>query len=167
VRHCLPWLGIVLVLGACDLKPAPKKQPQPAVATTATAPAPGAAAPAPPLPPAAPPPGAPTPGQAPASPAVVTPAVPAGDLELAQGCMQVAVRVANLIVSTAPDAVLKAQYEQERANMVRAVAEGCTRSKWEPDLRQCFLAASTREQLDACNARAPGSPDRPSRSVPR
>src|SRR5262245_6433696 len=40
MRPRLPWLGIVLVIGACDLKPAPKKQPEP--------PAAAAAAPAPP-----------------------------------------------------------------------------------------------------------------------
>ncbi len=150
------------MIGACDLKPAPKKKPQTATAA-APAPAPGTA-PGTPTPaavptprPAAPaaPAAAPTP---PVAPPVVTPAVPTGDLELAQGCMQVAVRVANLIVSTAADAVLKAQYEQERANMVRAVAEACTRSKWDAALRQCFLTASTRAQLDACNARAPGQP---------
>jgi hypothetical protein len=84
-------------------------------------------------------------------------------LELAQGCMQAAVRVANIVVSSAPDAARKAQYEQERANMVRAVAQACTRNKWDGDLRQCFLAASTQAQLDACAARAPGSPE----SLPR
>lgn len=166
MRSCLPWLGIVLVIGACDLKPAPKKKPQTA---TVTAAAPGttpgtapAAVPTPPPTVPTPPTGAPAAATPPAAPPAVTPAVPTGDLELAQGCMQVAVRVANLIVSTATDAVLKAQYQQERANMVRAVAEACTRSKWDASVRQCFLTASTRAQLDACNARAPGSPASPS-----
>jgi len=78
--------------------------------------------------------------------------------------MAVAVRVANVVVASATDAVLKAQYEQDRANTVRSTAEACMRGKWDAGLRQCFLAASTRPQLDACSASAPGpATSRPSR----
>lgn len=135
VRHRLPWLGIVLgivlVIGACDLKPAPKKKAVPAAAA-APAPAPGA------------------PGGAPE--------------DLGQACMQIGVRVADVLVASAADAVLKAQYEQERANTVRSTAEACMRGKWDAELRRCFLAAATQPQIDACNARAPGpATSRPTR----
>ena len=78
--------------------------------------------------------------------------------------MAVAVRVANVVVASATDAVLKAQYEQARADTVRSTAEACMRGKWDDSLRQCFLTASTQAQLDACSARAPGpATSRPTR----
>jgi hypothetical protein len=137
VRHRLPWLVLVLVIGACDLKPAPRKKVDPAAAAAAPVPAPGAQAP-----------GAQAPGaqalgaQAPEDPA--------------QACMQVGVRVADVLVASAADAVLRAQFEQERANTVRSTAEAGMRGEWDAALRQCFLTAATQPQLDACKARAPG-----------
>lgn len=122
MRQRLLWLGIVLVIGACDLKPAPKKQP-------AAAP-PVAAAPAP----------------APAA---------AGD-DLGKACMDVGVRIAEVLIASATEPTLKAQYEQARADIVRSSSEACVRGKWDAELRRCFLTASTQPQLDACNARAPG-----------
>jgi hypothetical protein len=138
VRHRLPWLGIVLVIGACDLKPAPKKKAEPAAA----------AAPAVPSPSPAP---APAPAQAESE-------------DLARACMQIGVKVADVLISSAADAVLKAQYEQARADTVRSTAEACMRGKWDVSLRRCFLAATTQPEVDACNARAPGPPtNRPTR----
>jgi hypothetical protein len=69
--------------------------------------------------------------------------------------MEIGVRVANIVVANAADAVLKAQLEGERGNTVRSVAEACMRGKWDAGLRRCFLTATTQPQLDACNARAP------------
>jgi hypothetical protein len=71
--------------------------------------------------------------------------------------MQVAVRVANLVVASATDALLRAQYEQARSDTVRATAEACVKNRWDADLRRCFLTASTQPELDACKARAPGT----------
>jgi len=137
VRHL--WLGIVLVIGACDHKPAPKQQqaaaaPTPAPASaTVTAPAP---APAP----------APTP----------TPTPAPGD-DSAQACMEIGVRAANILVANAPDAQAKAQFEQARTDIVRATAQSCMKNKWDAELRQCFLSAASQAQFDACSARAPGA----------
>ena len=65
-------------------------------------------------------------------------------------------RVASIIAASAADAVLKAQYEQARADTVRSTAEACMRGKWDAEVRQCFLTASTLPAIDACKTRAPG-----------
>jgi hypothetical protein len=109
-----------------------------------------------PAPPA--PPGTPgTPG---------TPPGPAGsDAEdLAQACMRIGIKVADVLIASAADAVLKAQYEQARSDTIRSTAEACMRGKWDAALRGCFLAATSQPQIDACNARAPGpAANRPTR----
>lgn len=141
MRHRLLWVGILFVIGACELRPAPKQDRGAAKAADATQPG-GAAA----LPPAAAP--APTP--------------PAGggaqqlDDELGRACMEIGVRIAEVLVSTAGDDQLRARYEQERSTVVRATAEACMRGRWDATLRGCFLAAKNAADLDACNARAPG-----------
>jgi hypothetical protein len=122
----LPWLGVVLALAACDLKPSPRKQP-----AAATAPA--------------------------AAPAAPAPAATTTDPDdLTQACRQIGIQVANVMVASATDAVAKAQYEQARADTVRATAEACMRARWDAPIRQCFLSASTQSELAACSARAPG-----------
>lgn len=166
MRHRLSWLGIVVLisLGACEHKPAPRQKAAAPAAAAAKAPTaagggvnPGAKAA----------PGAANAATAGANPAAagVNPApagapgaagAEAGGENVAQSCMQVGVRVADLIVASAGDAVMKAQLEQARADTVRSTAEACMRGKWDAGLRQCFLAASTRAELDACSARAPG-----------
>jgi hypothetical protein len=134
VRHRLPWLSLVLVIGACELKPAPKQQPAPSPGS-ATAPAP-----------------APSAGTAPAPAAGATPE------DLGQACMQIGVRVAGVMIASATDAVMKSQLEQARADTVRSTAESCVRGKWDEGVRRCFLTASNQAELTACSARAPGPP---------
>jgi hypothetical protein len=140
VRHRITWLviPIALAIGACDLKPAPKKKPQAA---------PAAAAAAPGVPPA--------PG--PAAITAVAPASADADVR-AQACLEVGVRVADIMIASATDAVLKAQYEQARSDTVRATATSCTTGQWDAALRQCFLSARTQPEVDACKGRvrAPG-----------
>jgi len=94
---------------------------------------------------------------------VPAPAAAAADTDnLAQACMQIGVRVANITVTSAPDAVARSQFEQARADSVRSIAEACMRGKWDPGLRRCFLTASTQPEIDACDARAPaGAAARP------
>ena len=78
--------------------------------------------------------------------------------------MEIGVRAANILVASAADARLKAEYEQARADTVRATAEACMRGQWDADLRRCFLSATTQPAFDACRARAPGpAPSRPTR----
>jgi len=124
---------VVLAIGACDLKPAPKKQAQakPAAAS------PAAAA---------------TPAAVPAT--AVAPASPNADTG-AQACLEVGVRVSDIMIASATDAVLRAQYEQARSDIVRATAQSCMNGKWDAALRGCFLAAKTQPELDACKGRVP------------
>ena len=152
------------MIAACDFKPAPKTKREPAPGTASVVsptPAPAAA------PARAPTPTAPTPTPAaPAGPIPVPPAPPGvADLDdPGQACMQLAVRVANIFIASAEDASQRAQYEQARADTVRTTAQACVRNTWDKEMRRCFFAASTRAELDACNARAPGQPtSRPTR----
>lgn len=139
MRHRSSWLGVipvVLAIGACDLKPAPKKKPQAAAAAVAPVTAPAVTA--------------------------VAPARPSADAG-PQACLEVGVRVADILIASATDAVLKAQYEQARADTVRATAASCTAGQWDATLRGCFLAAKTQPEIDACKGRvrAPGTPGAP------
>jgi 3-oxoacyl-ACP reductase-like protein len=145
VRHSLLWLGIVLVIGACDHKPAPRQQQAAATRAPAPTPAPAAAAPRP----------TPAPAPAAAAPAAPKPD-PAPTDDSAQACMEIGVRAANIFIADA-DARDKAQFEQARTDIVRSTAQSCMQNKWDADLRRCFLSAATRPQFDACSARAPGA----------
>lgn len=152
VRHRITWLGVIpiaLAIGACDLKPAPKKKPQAAAAPAA----PAAAAPVVP------------PAPRPAAITAVAPASADADVR-AQACLEVGVRVADIMIASATDAVLKAQYEQARSDVVRATANSCTNGQWDAALRQCFLNARTQPEVDACKGRvgtlrAPAAPAAP------
>lgn len=155
VRHCLPWLGVglVLVLVACDHKPAPKKQPIVAKAVM-SAPAPV---------------GAPAPGTAaaPTAPAVKLTPAPAGGADgvAAEACLQIGIRIADLAIASATDA-MKAQLEQARTDIVRSSAEACTKGAWDAEVRGCFLTAKTLQDLDACKLRVPPTPPTPPAARP-
>lgn len=136
MRSCLTLL---LVLGACDLKPPPKQPPATADAIEDA----GAGA-------------------------MATPPEPAGDaggprapadamIEVTQPCLAVAVKIADVLIASMTDPAQKAALEQDRTKLVRRTAEGCTRDAWSEPARACFLKATTREQLQLCgrNLQAP------------
>jgi len=135
VRFCL---AIVLVLGsvvACDHRPAPPQQQASE-------------------PPPASPPGVPVTG-ADAGVATVADAGAAavpGDavLVVSDDCLQVAAKIAQIIIDATSDPTQKAALEQDRTKLVRRSAETCMRSSWPAGARKCFLAASTPQQLEAC-----------------
>jgi hypothetical protein len=157
----LSSLGIVLSLsigiGACEHKPAPKQKPTAAAAANVPGAAGGAApAAAPTAPTGANPAAAVQPAQPTPTIAPVPAGVEGGAENVAQTCMQIGVKIADVLVAGAGDAAMKAALEQARADTVRSTAEACMKGKWDAELRQCFLAAKTRAELDICSARAPG-----------
>ena len=132
-------LALVLLLAACEHKPAPAKQPPPA------APADAAVA------------------VADASPVAVAPDA----MDVRDDCLQLADQLATVIIEGVQDPAQKASYVQERARMVRRTAEGCTRDSWDAKRMDCYRAAKTQAEIQACSPPPPpaqprvGNPDQP------
>jgi hypothetical protein len=119
---------LLLAVAACDLKPAPREKtpvPAPQVAADAAA-----------LP------------QDPFADASLHP--PDVLMEVTQPCMDVGVRIADVMISTTIDPSQRAALEQDRVKLVRRTAETCTRDAWPDAARQCFLRATSQVQLQEC-----------------
>lgn len=129
-----------VLLAACELQPAPKKQPAPPAEVTPTAPVP------------APPPSAPADaGVAVADAAGVT-------IEASEACVTVGAHVADVFVQSATDPAQRAVYEQERTKMVKATAEACTKQRWSDAAQKCYVAATTPALIKACENKFPPAP---------
>jgi hypothetical protein len=118
----------LVLLAACDLKPAPKQSPPP------------------PKPPAA----VPVVFDAGAGADAL--------MEVTQPCVDVGVKVATIWIETSTSPTEKAQLEQERTKMVRRMAENCTKGSWDDAIRGCMLAATTRAALQQCQLPPPPAP---------
>jgi hypothetical protein len=73
--------------------------------------------------------------------------VPAGD----DVCLQIGVKITEIIISSTTDATQKAAYEQERTKLVKRFSESCTNENWPDAIRGCFLAAKTSTEIEACS----------------
>ncbi|MEO8702861.1 MAG: hypothetical protein ABI867_22645 [Kofleriaceae bacterium] len=83
--------------------------------------------------------------------AAVVAVVDAGaPMDLTKECTDVAVHIAEQVIRSVSDPNQKAELEQDRTKLVRRAAETCTRDKWSDAARACFLAANTKETLEAC-----------------
>jgi hypothetical protein len=137
-------LVTLILLAACELQPAPKKQ-------------------APPPPPAeAAKPVEPPPQVADAAVAIEAPAAGSGSaakVEITAPCMQVAAKLAQLFIDLQTDQGAKANAEQARGDMTRKMGEACTVQGWTEAARACFLAAKTELDIRACEKKFP--PPRP------
>jgi hypothetical protein len=135
---------LLLILGACDLQPAPKVVPAP------TAPAPGTTPPTPE--PTLGTPGAP--GALLALDAGVAP-VPVDASAVSERCVGVGTHVADVLIEEASDPSTKAAFVQDRSRTVRRTAEACTRDTWSDALMDCYLASKTQAAMQACTKPAP------------
>jgi hypothetical protein len=129
------YLVIFAFAIACDHKPAPRPEPaQPPPAPTQLADA----------------------GAAPQDP-FADASLQLARIDVSPQCMEVGVRIADVMISTTTDPSQKAALEQDRAKLVRRTAETCSRDAWSDAARTCFLRATTQEQLQECgrNLRAP------------
>ena len=127
----------LLLLAACEIQPAPKEK----------------AAPPPPPPTAqveAPKPVEPPPSAGSGS---ALPAPP--KLEVTAPCLEVGAKVASVIIDNTDDPALKSIREQERGNLTRKTAEGCTVQGWSDDARTCYLGTKTPAEIDACARKFP------------
>ena len=136
---------ILFVLAACELQPAPKVPPPAPAPTTAV--------------PATPPGDA---GVAVVADAAPAPSPPAA-AEVSNPCLETGAHVAQVLVDSAKDPAVKAQYEQARDKIVRATAEACTKQAWSEDARRCFVSAKVENDLRACEKKfpPPGPPPPP------
>lgn len=149
----------LVLLAACELQPAPKKQP-PAAATPAPAPAPAkpSAPPAPALP------GARTTADGAGAVAGAGPA--AAKPDISEPCMAVATKVAQVFIDSAKDPAQKNVYEQSRAIMTRKTGQACTAQGWSEEARTCYLAAKSPADIKACELEF-SPPPPPKRPAPR
>lgn len=135
---------LLLLLAACDIQPAPKRQPPPA----------------------------PTPApQQPEPPKFVAPSPPPSlpeqpKIETTRECIEVGKYVAEVFVASVTDPAQKSVFEQERTKIVKATAEACTTQAWSADARGCYLAAKEPADIKACESRfpAPAPKDVPEKS---
>jgi hypothetical protein len=124
-------LVVLAWLGACELQPPPKQAPAP--------PPPAAEA------------GVAKPAPADAGIAHVIPdAAPVTD-----DCENIGAHVAQVLIDSAKDASLKAEYERSRTQVVRTIAEGCSSQHWSDDARHCFLDAKVEADVRACEKKFP------------
>jgi len=74
-------------------------------------------------------------------------AAPAGD----DVCLQIGVKIAEIIIAATADPTQKAAYEQDRTKLVKRFSENCTNEKWPDATRTCFLAAKTPAEIEVCS----------------
>lgn len=128
---------VPLLLGACDLKPPPKKQAPAAEPAAPPQPGPAAA-------PATPPPTAAQGSGAPGAP------TPAPQPEVSQPCLDVSAHIASVMIAETTDPSQRASLEQEKTKIIRRSAEACTRDAWPDAARACFQQATTVPALQEC-----------------
>lgn len=140
----------LILLAACEIQPAPKKQAAP-----------------PPPPPAAqveaPKPVEPTPAPPNAGSAAGLPQPP--KIEVNAPCLQVGAKVASVFIDNETDPGQKSIREQERGNLTRKTAEACTVQGWSEEARNCYLATQTPAEINACATKFP-RPPRPAPPAP-
>src|SRR5687767_10745285 len=123
-------LVCLILLAACELQPAPKKQP-------------------------APPPPPPVEAQKPVEAPQIPAAGSGAKIEITAQCLEVAAKVAQVFIDSATDPAQKSIYEQERANMTRKTGEACTTQGWSEDARKCYLASKDPAGIKACEKQFP------------
>jgi hypothetical protein len=126
-------LAIVVVLVACDLRPAPKLAPLEAGVERIDAPEPLA------------------PVAADAEPGG---GLDAADVEPSADCVVTAQRIAGVVIEGAGSDV-RANYENGRTNMIRTMARACTVQGWNADKQHCFQLAQLPADVRACEAMFP------------
>jgi hypothetical protein len=126
----------LLVSGACEIQPAPKKQPAPVVEPPAR----------PPTPPPA------------VDDAGVADAIAPPIIQASPACINVAAHVVQVFIDTAKDPAQAAVYEQERMKMTRLTAEACQTQGWSEAAQKCYTAAKDPPGIKACENKFPPTP---------
>lgn len=130
--------AVLFVLAACEIQPAPKKQPVPVEVPS--------------QPPSQPPVKVVQPTTDDAGPPAPPP------IQASEECIKVASHVVQVFIDTANDQAQAAVYEQERMQMTRATAEACDKQKWSAAAMKCYLAAKDPPTIKACENKFPPPP---------
>lgn len=117
---------VFAVLAACELEPAPK--PTPAVVAQ---PGPGSGS----------------------GTGTGTGSAP---IEVSDACVQAGVHIADAGIRSAKDDAQKHLYEQVKTQTVRRTAEACTNQHWGQAAIDCYTAAMTTDDVNACQKLLPG-----------
>jgi hypothetical protein len=140
----------LVLLAACELRPAPKEQPAPPEPPAAQAAAPVDA----------PPPAVDAGAATGAGSAAAGSAAPR--VEISPACLEVGSKVAQVVIDATKDPAQKAVLEQRRTTITRKTGETCTTQAWSDKARACYLAAKTPAAHKRCEAkflpRAPSAP---------
>ncbi len=75
-------------------------------------------------------------------------------IEPSADCVITAQQIANVVIAGA-DPGVRGHYEQGRANIVRLTAAACTTQGWNDDKQQCFRVAKLEADIRACEAKYP------------
>ncbi len=80
------------------------------------------------------------------------PAAPpsSGPQGLAKACTDVGVKIAQILIDDKTDLSQKAALEQERTNIVKKIADTCTRDSWSPQVLACLNVARTQVDTREC-----------------
>jgi hypothetical protein len=152
----------LLALAACELQPPPPKPaPAPASAAAGSAAPPAGSAVA-----VAPAPTAPTAPTAPPAPPAAPP-----QADVTPTCLAVGTHIADVLIQSAKDPSLRANYEQARTKVVRASAEACTTQSWSAEAVHCYGVSTVEADIRACEKKFPppggtAQPKRPSPDLP-
>jgi hypothetical protein len=126
---------MLFILTACDLQP-----PKPKAKTEQAA-----AAPAPPA-------------DATSIEPVPSPIPPGNTIDAGVGappkasedCLKVAQHITKLVIESMTDPNAKAAQEADQAQMIKRIAEACTKDKWSATARTCFLNGKTAGDFEPC-----------------
>jgi len=66
-------------------------------------------------------------------------------------CLQIGVKIADIIISATTDPTQKAAYEQERTKLVKRFSDNCQRENWPEPTRTCFMAAKSPADVEVCS----------------
>jgi hypothetical protein len=149
-------VAVVLLVAACDLRPAPKDATPPrdaGVVRDVGGDAPVAGSDAASMPVAidamvVPPDAAVDAAPDAAAIDADTEAEPSAD------CVITAQQIANVVIDGV-DPGVRGHYEQGRANIVRLTAAACTTQGWNADKQECFRVAKLEADIRACEAKYP------------
>lgn len=128
-------LSLLLLLTACDLQPG-KPKPAPSEPAAAATPADAGTEPVP----------SPFPND------TVDAGIKAAPPKASEECVTVGAHITKTLIASMTDPTQKAAQEADQANMIKRIAETCTKDKWSEKSRTCFLNAKSASELEPCGS---------------
>jgi len=77
-------------------------------------------------------------------------------MAVSDACVQAGVHIADAGIRSAKDDAQKHLYEQVKTQTVRRTAEACTTQHWGQAAIDCYTAAMTTDDVNACQKLLPG-----------